>query len=294
MSVEYEINWFQKDQNNDIIDHGRSHLSHKTGTVEMVEFGRGWYGQNFTNDMLGDFWCQVKLTDREPPVYLSKSNVLTVREPNYYNSSLPPCPGLLFVKQTQCLTIPSFTSYNTEITPTQTTFLNTLTTHSISLQSFTTIVTDIEHPNTASDVLTTTITTTTICLNISSSTSYNPEIMPTQTTFLNILTTHSISLQSFTTTVTDIVQPNTACYVLTTTITTAITTTTTTSKWLSSVKPTFSAKSHKFMDYVLPGIIILSAIVTMIILIIFAIIMVLILRVKRKKIRSPGKCFNHY
>ena len=233
MSVEYEINWFQKDQNNDIIDHGRSHLSHKTGTVEMVEFGRGWYGQNFTNDMLGDFWCQVKLTDREPPVYLSKSNVLTVREPNYYNSSLPPCPGLLFVKQTQCLTIPSFTSYN-------------------------------------------------------------PEIMPTQTTFLNTLTTHSISLQSFTTTVTDIVQPNTACYVLTTTITTAITTTTTTSKWLSSVKPTFSAKSHKFMDYVLPGIIILSAIVTMIILIIFAIIMVLILRVKRKKIRSPGKCFNHY
>ena len=76
--------------------------------------------------------------------------------------------------------------------------------------------------------------------------------------------------------------------------TTMITPTITTSKWLSSATPTLSAKGHNFMDYVLPGIIILSAIVTLIILIIFAIIMVLILKVKRKKIRSTGKCFNHY
>ena len=272
MSVEYEIHWFQKDKNNKTIDHGRTNLSHKTETVEIVEFGLGWYGQKFTAAMLGDFWCQVKLTDREPPVYLSKSNVLTVREPNYYNSSLSSCPGLQYVKRIQCLDIPSFTSYNPA--PIQTNSI--LTTYSTSLQSFTTIVTDIVQPNMASHVLTTTTTTT--CLNSPSFTSYNPKITPTQTTSFNLLT--------------DIVQSNTTCYVLTTTITTMITTTT--SKWLSSVIPTLSAKGHKFMDYVLPGIIILSVIITLIILIIFAIVMLLILRVKRKKIRSLGKCFNHY
>lgn len=273
MNVEYEIHWFQKDKNNKTIDHGRVNLNHKTQTVEIVQFGLGWYGQNFTAAMLGDFWCQVKLTDREPPVYLSKSNVLTVREPDYYNSSLSSC-DLPHVEKIQCLNIPSFTSYNPEITQTQANFI--LTTYSTSLQSFTTIVTDIVQPNTASHVLT---TTTTICLNSPSLPSYNPEITPTQTTSLNLLT--------------DIAQPNTTCHVLTTTITTMITTTTT-SKWLSSVIPTLSAKGHKFMDYVLPGIIILSVIITLIILIIFAIVMVLILRVKRKKIRSLGKCFNHY
>ena len=131
----------------------------------------GWYGQKFTAAMLGDFWCQVKLTDREPPVYLSKSNELTVREPNYHNSSLSPCPGLQYAKEIQCLNIPSFTSYNPEIKPTQTNSI--LTTYSTSLQSFTTIVTDIVQPNTASHVLT---TTTTICLNSPSFTSYNPGV----------------------------------------------------------------------------------------------------------------------
>ena len=76
---------------------------YKNTNEEKGIFGQSWDGQDFRNDMLGDYWCQVKLTDREPPQYLSKSNILTVREPNYYNSYLPICDKKQYVMETECI-----------------------------------------------------------------------------------------------------------------------------------------------------------------------------------------------
>ena len=53
--------------------------------------------------MLGDYWCQAILTDRQPLVNLSKSNILTVREPDYYDSSLPTCSGVKFIYTRRCI-----------------------------------------------------------------------------------------------------------------------------------------------------------------------------------------------
>ena len=101
-NIQYEINWFQKNLSNTIIEHGRS-VYYKTKYDEKVRFGQYWEGQDFRNDMLGDYWCQVKLTDRQPPEYLSKSNILTVREPDYYNNSLPTCDDKQYVLEKECI-----------------------------------------------------------------------------------------------------------------------------------------------------------------------------------------------
>ena len=76
---------------------------YKTTYEEKGIFGQSWEGQDFRNDMLGDYWCQVKLTGIQPPQYLSKSNILTVREPDYYNSSLPICDKKQYVIETECI-----------------------------------------------------------------------------------------------------------------------------------------------------------------------------------------------
>ena len=101
--VQYEVHWFQRNNEGKIIDHGRQEYFQKSYNAERVQFGLNWYNKKFTAAMLGDYWCQAILTDRQPLVYLSKSNILTVREPNYYNSSLPTCFDIQFIRKHRCI-----------------------------------------------------------------------------------------------------------------------------------------------------------------------------------------------
>ena len=101
--VQYEVHWFQRNNESIIIDHGRPEGAHKTNQAERITFGLSWYNQKFTAAMLGDYWCQAILTDRQPPVYLSKSNILTVRKPDYYDSNLPKCRRVQFSYTNRCI-----------------------------------------------------------------------------------------------------------------------------------------------------------------------------------------------
>ena len=146
--VQYKVHWFQRNNESKIIDHGRPEYFQKTTNAERVLFGTNWYDQKFTAAMLGDYWCQAILTDRQPLVYLSKSNILTVREPDYYNSSLPTCSDIQYIRKSRCISnvTTSNTSYEVYyLTPSIVTSVTTLSSStslytSVPLQS-TTIMT---------------------------------------------------------------------------------------------------------------------------------------------------------
>ena len=138
--VQYEVRWFQRNNESKIIDHGRPEGSQKTDLVERITFGLDWYDHKFTTAMLGDYWCQAMLTDRQPLVNLSKSNILTVREPDYYDSSLPTCSGLKFIHSRRCITNITISTTSYDLTPSIVTNITTLSSSSslytsVALQS---------------------------------------------------------------------------------------------------------------------------------------------------------------
>ena len=140
--VQYEVHWFQRNNESIIIDHGRPEGAHKTNQAERITFGLSWYNQKFTAAMLGDYWCQAILTDRQPPVYLSKSNILTVREPDYYNSNLPTCSGAKFIYTRRCIT-------NITISTTSYDLIPSIVTNIKILSSSSSLYTSVALPSTA-------------------------------------------------------------------------------------------------------------------------------------------------
>lgn len=99
--IEYEVHWFQR-RNDSLIDHGRMEVQ-KSNTVERVAFGISWINKQFTNDMIGEYWCQAILTGQQPQILLPISNTVTIREPNSYNRDISTCTGPQFIRQQRCI-----------------------------------------------------------------------------------------------------------------------------------------------------------------------------------------------
>ena len=99
--IEYEVHWFQR-RNDSLIDHGRMEVQ-KSNTVERVAFGVSWINKKFTNDMIGEYWCQAILTGQQLHAFLPISNTVTIREPNSYNRDIATCTGPQFIRQQRCI-----------------------------------------------------------------------------------------------------------------------------------------------------------------------------------------------
>ena len=185
--VQYEVHWFQRNNESKIIDHGKPEWFQKTSKAERVLFGTNWFNQKFTAAMLGDYWCQAILTDRQPLVYLSKSNILTVREPDYYNSSLPTCSDIQYIRKSRCISnvTTSNTSYEVYyLTPSIVTRVTTLSSStplyiSVPLQSTTIMTSSISMATSSEKIVIP--SSTTIMTSISMATSSEEIVIPSPT-----------------------------------------------------------------------------------------------------------------
>ena len=98
----YEVHWFHKNKNNMIIELETSNVQ-KSDTAERTVFGMSWFGRNFTDEVIGDIWCQPKLTNYINAT-LSKSQILTIHEKNYYQN-FSTCSGVKFLRGTRCISV---------------------------------------------------------------------------------------------------------------------------------------------------------------------------------------------
>lgn len=138
--VQYEVHWFHKNKNNVTQDFGRLYLQ-KSRTAERVVFGRQWFNEDFTNETIGDIWCQPILKGNTT-ANLSISRVLTIHDKNYYKN-LSLCTDVQLVRETRCISLlqnPLPTNTSTALPMTQSQAMSTTT--KIILQHSSTIITE--------------------------------------------------------------------------------------------------------------------------------------------------------
>lgn len=105
-SLPYTVHWFQRNIHNIIIHH-HDVARQKSSTVERVIFGGDWIDDSFTDEMIGDYWCQA-IPSYNESIQLTKSTVLAIRNISYYNTQLPVCSGPQFIRHdvpNRCISI---------------------------------------------------------------------------------------------------------------------------------------------------------------------------------------------
>ena len=216
--IEFEIHWFQRTEDGIVIDHGRPGPAYynKDDNRERSVFGSEWSGQEYSDDMSGDFWCQPILYSN---ITVPGSKVLTVDEPDEYSESLV-CNVPQHIRQTRCILL----SYpNNTVVPmyTSTAVLTTVSSTAITTTSEVPLIT-------SSDVLTTsnsaTLVTSSTTINsatlITSSTTSNSATLITSSTTSNsatLITSSNVpitsnSASSTITTASSIISPSMTLY----------------------------------------------------------------------------------
>ena len=65
-------------------------------------FGTQLVGTYFDESMLGEYWCLVIVTSTQPNIYLGKSDILVIRDPENYDTGLQRCQGIISVPTSKC------------------------------------------------------------------------------------------------------------------------------------------------------------------------------------------------
>ena len=99
---EFDVHWFHKNKENITIDLGQVKVSKEAFDRKEVIFGMQLAGTYFDESMLGEYWCQVIITSMQPNVYLGKSDILMIRDPEDYDGELQRCQGIITVSTTKC------------------------------------------------------------------------------------------------------------------------------------------------------------------------------------------------
>ena len=92
-SDEFEVHWFQRYINNTIKNHGRPEFRTSDSTSQTTYFGGQLINDGFSDNMLGDYWCQVIVNGMPTGVY---SDGFTILRPEEYDNQLNTCSGILF------------------------------------------------------------------------------------------------------------------------------------------------------------------------------------------------------
>ena len=92
-SDEFEVHWFQRYINNTIKNHGRPEFSSTGFESENTYFGGHILSDQFSDNVLGDYSCQVVVNGMPTGVY---SDGITILRPEEYDNQLNTCSGVLF------------------------------------------------------------------------------------------------------------------------------------------------------------------------------------------------------
>ena len=99
---QFDIHWFHKNNQNETIDLGQAEVLGIDPNREIVLFGTQWYNKPFNESMLGEYWCQVIVTSTQPNIYLGKSDILVIRDPENYDTGLQRCQRIISVPTSKC------------------------------------------------------------------------------------------------------------------------------------------------------------------------------------------------
>ena len=72
---QFDVHWFHKNNQNEIIDLGQVEVYGESPNSELVLLGTQLIGTYFDESMLGEYWCQVIVTSTQPNTYLGKSDI---------------------------------------------------------------------------------------------------------------------------------------------------------------------------------------------------------------------------
>ena len=114
-SQTFDIHWFHRKTNGEIEDLMRPEIWTNSDTLETVYFGNNWINQQYNTDMLGEYWCQIKVTSEQPNIYLGISNVFTIDPPESYTA--PRCSQIIRVSETLCADMAPTTSTSLPLLP---------------------------------------------------------------------------------------------------------------------------------------------------------------------------------
>ena len=98
---QFDVHWFHKNNENEIIDLGQVEVEGYTDNRERIVLGTQWINKPFNESMLGEYWCQVIVTSSQPSIYLGKSDILVIRDPEDYNTTMY-CTGIISVSTSKC------------------------------------------------------------------------------------------------------------------------------------------------------------------------------------------------
>ena len=97
---QFDVHWFHMNNQNEIIDLGQVEVQEMSNR-ERIVLGTQWVNTPFDESMLGEYWCQVIVTSTQPNIYLGKSDILMIRDPEDYGT-LSTCSGIITVATTKC------------------------------------------------------------------------------------------------------------------------------------------------------------------------------------------------
>ena len=98
----FKVHWYQRTRDGNVINHGQPDQVYSRDRAQRVAFGGDWINQKFESSMLGDYWCQVTLTDSNM-IIPTTSAVVSIREPTTYDSNLPVCSSVQSTLQETCI-----------------------------------------------------------------------------------------------------------------------------------------------------------------------------------------------
>ncbi len=160
-SALFEVHWFHKNSTGTVIDIGRPEDVSTIETQETVLFGNHLMNQPFTNEQLGEYWCQIVL--QPLGTYLGAGNTVTILPPDSYDTQLITCSSTVTVSSTVCADEPPPSlTMATSIPTSISTVIPTSTTSTISTISTITIISTI----TSSDIYSTETVSTATALEI--------------------------------------------------------------------------------------------------------------------------------
>ena len=98
---QFDVHWFHKNNQNETIDLGQVEVEGYTDNRERIVLGTQWINKPFNESMLGEYWCQVIVTSTQPNIYLGKSDILMIRDPEDYNTTMY-CTGIISLPTLKC------------------------------------------------------------------------------------------------------------------------------------------------------------------------------------------------
>ena len=103
-SQSFDVHWFQRDKNGVVTDLGKPEFYTSGNNRKEVYYGLNLNDNDFTESMLGTYWCQVIDTSQQPNVYLGISNSFIILRPNEYDNGLSAClhTTTVSISETKC------------------------------------------------------------------------------------------------------------------------------------------------------------------------------------------------